>query len=63
MKPINFKPNTTDAGLIEAIKAEKEFKTNADLIRAALSHYAMVSLPAEVYESVIFKAFQDDNIF
>lgn len=63
MKPINFKPNATDAGLIDAIKKEKKLKTNADLIRAALTHYAMVSLPADTYESIIFTAFQNENIY
>lgn len=63
IKTIAFRPTTTDMALISAISEEKSFKTNADLIRAAIAHYAMVSLPGDKYESAIVAAFQDDNIF
>ena len=59
-KPINFRPSVIDDALITKLKEEKEIETTADLIRAALQHYAMVSLDPAVYSDTVLGAYEKD---
>lgn len=60
IKPVSFRPSAIDDALITKLKAEKEIENTADVIRAALQHYAVVSLDPAVYADTILGAYEKD---
>lgn len=63
MKPINFKPNATDAALIAAIKSYGGHNNNSELLRLAIAHYAKFIIPSDEHDKIILKSYNDNFIF
>lgn len=59
-KPINFRPTLIDDALITKLKEEKNIDATADIIRAAIQHYASISLDPAVYSETVLGAYEKD---
>lgn len=60
IKAVNFRPSRIDDALITKLKEEKDIEATADVIRAALQHYASVSLDPAVYANTILGAYEQE---
>lgn len=60
IKPVSFRPSLIDDALINKLKEEKGIDVTSDLIRAAIQHYAAVSLDPSVYSETVLNAYEKD---
>lgn len=59
-KPINFKPSQVDQALINAISEKAEYKTTAELIRAALLALSHVTLSEDERKNAILMGYEKE---